>query len=84
MLIRNKNIQKIVARTLLVFLCIAIIEYVVILLLRSNPIILFKAQAIMLVTTIAFLIHTGYKVWFIYDLDHPLRENGSDESLEDN
>ncbi len=76
MIIKNKNIRKILIRILIAFAIVALVEYLVINFLSSKPIIMLKVQGIIGVSIIAFLIHSCYKIWVIYNLDHPLSENG--------
>jgi intracellular septation protein A len=76
MILKNKNIRRILIRILIAFAIVAIVEYLVINLLSSKPVIMLKVQGIIGVSIIAFLIHSCYKIWVIYNLDHPISENG--------
>lgn len=76
MILKNKNIRKILIRIIIAFATVALVEYLVIAFLSSKPIIMLKVQGIIGVSIIAFLIHSCYKIWVICNLDHPLSENG--------
>lgn len=76
MIFKNKNIRKIIVRILIAFAIVALAEYLVIIFLSSNPILMLKLQGVIGVSIIAFLIHSCYKIWVIANLDHPLSENG--------
>lgn len=76
MILKNKNIRRILIKIIIAFAIVALVEYLAIIFLSSKPIIMLKVQGIIGVSIIAFLIHSCYKIWVIYNLDHPLSENG--------
>ncbi|MEO9887077.1 MAG: hypothetical protein ABJR05_15440 [Balneola sp.] len=76
MSIKNKSVRKELLRLLLVFAIAATAEYLVIYFLTSMPVIAYKIQVIMGVFVLAFLIQSAYRIWRLYNLDHPFSENG--------
>ena len=76
MIIKNKSIRKILFKVIIAFILVAVAEYLTIILLSSMPIVMFKVQAVIAVSIIAFLVHSAYKIWRLCNLDHPLSENG--------
>ena len=79
MFFKNKSVKRILIKILIAFVIVAVAEYMVITLLSSYPLISFKLQAIIAVSIIAFLVRCTYKIWLLYNLDHPLAENGKDK-----
>lgn len=71
-----KNLRAILLKFLLVTVVASILEYLIIIFLSSMPIIAFKAQMILAVTFIAFLLQSGYKIWRLFNLEHPFSNNG--------
>lgn len=76
----NKNVRTILLKLLLVTVIASILEYLIIIFLSSMPIIAFKAQVILGIMFIAFLLQSGYKIWRLFNLDHPFSKNGKHQS----
>ncbi|MEQ9089703.1 MAG: hypothetical protein RIE52_01360 [Balneola sp.] len=72
----TKNVITLLLKLLLATVIASILEYLIITFLSSKPILTFKAQMILAVVYIAFLLHIGYKVWCLFDLENLFSKNG--------
>ena len=71
-----KNVITLLLKLLLATVIASILEYLIITFLSSKPILTFNAQMILAVVYIAFLLHIGYKIWCLFDLENLFSNNG--------
>ena len=76
MIINNKNLRKIFLRLLIAFILVAIAEYLAIQFLSAMPVLFIKVQGLIAVVFLAFLMKSAYKIWRLFNLDHPFSKNG--------
>ena len=79
MTLKKRILWKITLRILMAFGIAGLAEIAIITFMGTYPIIVLKLQGLLGVSLIAYLVCNAYKIWTLYNLDHPLTKNGKDK-----